>query len=279
MLEDSVYSSMPPDGLALVAPHSFKSIIALPDDEKEDWLRPYLPPRLLRRFQIDRETFTNPQGEKVVQHAGNPESGEARITVWRRLNDRDPVVVAEACDTAHGQIELTFLTTADPESPRFDVDVDEEGRPTLLGTARRNMAAEIAAMEAGLAPGQVRHGLGLVLRDILPHFELFLRDIGHDLILACPLSYHNAILMERWGFDYIYGRRFMEDANQGFHKGGDLRRRLDGSTPFRRPENAMTARGRSWAIHDGILGEPMERLRMVKRVGHHAKVRTYYGRY
>ena len=279
MLDDSPYSSMPMDGLTLAAPSSLKSIIALPNDVKEAWLRCYLPRRLLRRFHIDRESFTNPLGEKVVQHAGNPDSGEVRITVWRRLDDRDPVVVAEACDTANGQIELTFLMTADPESPRFDVDVDAEGRLTLLGTARCNIEAEIAAMEAGLAPGQVRHGLGLVLRDILPQFEIFLRDIDHDLILAYPLSYHNAILMERWGFDYIYGRRFMEDINRRFRKGGDLHALMDGSTPFRRLENIATARGRSWAIHDGMLGEPMERLRMVKRVGRNAKARTYWGRY
>lgn len=279
MLDDFDYSSMSMDGLAMVAPHSLKSIIALPDEAKDALLAGYLPRRLLRRFQIDRATFTNPLGEKVVQHVGNPDSGEARITVWRRLDDRDPIVVAEACDTANGRIELTFLMTADPESPRFDVDVDAEGRSTLLGTARRNIAAELAAMEAGLAPGQVRHGLGLVLRDILPQFELFLRDIGHDLILAYPLSYHNAILMERWGFDYIYGRRFMEDTNRRFHKGGDLHALMDGSTPFRRPENVATARGRAWAIHDGILGEPMEKLRMVKRVGHNARARTYWGRY
>ena len=29
--------------------------------------------------------------------------------------------------------------------------------------------------------------------------------------------------------------------------------KLDDSTPFRKPEFAHTIRGRSWAIHDGIL--------------------------
>lgn len=279
MLEDPPFKPASVGPLPLSQPAPLKALIALPNDEKEAWIRHFLPRRLLRRFRIDRETFTNPAGEKVIQHTGLPDSGEVRLTAWRRLSDRDPLVVAEAADTANGQIELIFLATADPDSPRFDVDVDAEGRATLLGTARRNLAAETAAMEAGLAPGQVRHGLGLVLRDILPQFEAFMAEIGHELLLASPLAYHNAILMERWGFDYIYGRKLMAEINHGFHKGGNLYQRLDGSTPFRRPENALTARGRSWAVHDGILGGPMEPIRMVKRIGHNAKVRTYRGRY
>jgi hypothetical protein len=35
---------------------------------------------------------------------------------------------------------------------------------------------------------------------------------------------------------------------------------LDNSTPFRKPELASTIRGRSWAIHDGILNEVDDEL-------------------
>ena len=258
---------------------TLKDIVALPYAVREEWVRRYLPPRLLRQFSIDRETFLNPQGEKVVEHSGAPLSGEIKIVVWRSLRDRDPVALAEAADTSTDQIELRFLMTNDPDAPRFDVDVDPAGHSTLLGTAGRNLAAEVAAMEAGLAPGQVRRGLGLVLKDILPRFEAFLTEIGHDLVLAVPLAYHNAILMEHWGFDYLYGRRLMEDIDRRFRRGGDRRARLDGSTPFRQPALAGTVRGRSWAIHDGILGEPLEPMKMVKRVGHHARVKTCKGPY
>lgn len=258
---------------------TLKDITALPYDVRDEWVRRYLPPRLLKRFGIDPQTFLNPQGEKVVEHSGSPVAGEIKIVVWRSLRDRDPVALAEAADTSTDQIELRFLTTNDPDAPRFDVDVDTAGHSTLLGTAGRNVPAEIAAMEAGLAPGQVRRGLGLVLKDILPRFEAFLAEIGHDLVLAVPLAYHNAILMERWGFDYLYGRRVMEEIDRRFQSGGDLHGRLDGATPFRRPEMAETVRGRSWAIHDGILGEPLEPMKMVKRVGRHARVKTFKGPY
>ncbi len=280
MIEDSVLDASSPEMLAKDGElRSLKAIIALPDEVKDEWVRRFLPEGLLQRFGIDRATFQNALGERVVEHTGNLEMGEVRLVIWRRLSDRDPVAVAEACDTSTGQIELTFLATADPDAPRFDVDVDEQGRTTLLGTARRNIPAEIAAMEAGLAPGQVRRGLALVNAEILPMFEMFLAAIGHDYVLAYPLAYHNAILMERWGFDYLYGRKFMEELDERFSPGGDLRARLDGSTPFRRPQNADTARGRSWALHDGILDAEMEPIKLVKRVGHTAHAETFLGHY
>ena len=69
----------------------------------------------------------------------------------------------------------------------------------------------------------------------------------------------------------------METISQGFDTGGELRARLDGSTPFRRPEFADSIRGRSWAIHDDVLTEPWDRVRMVKQLGLHAGVNTCPG--
>jgi len=53
---------------------------------------------------------------------------------------------------------------------------------------------------------------------------------------------------------------------------------LDGSTPFRKPDQWCTVRGRAWAIHDGILeavGFHWDGLRMIKQVGRHAGVETF----
>lgn len=55
--------------------------------------------------------------------------------------------------------------------------------------------------------------------------------------------------------------------NEGFKPGGELSLRLDGTTPFRNPEAASTIRGRSWAIHEGILGRAWDGVKMVKRLG------------
>jgi len=38
-----------------------------------------------------------------------------------------------------------------------------------------------------------------------------------------------------------------------------------------------TVRGRSWAIHDGILDQPWDNIRIYKTIGEDAGVRTYTG--
>ncbi|MGH2524956.1 MAG: hypothetical protein ACRDH2_20805, partial [Anaerolineales bacterium] len=89
-----------------------------------------------------------------------------------------------------------------------------------------------------------------------------------------PLAYHNAVVFERYGFAYQQGRRWMESLNTRFSPGGDLPAKLDGSTPFRQPGAQDSIRGRSWAIHDGLLGEPYTEVHMYKHIGKHAGVTT-----
>jgi hypothetical protein len=66
----------------------------------------------------------------------------------------------------------------------------------------------------------------------------------------------------------------MESINLGFMDGGGLTQRLDESNPFRTPEADESIRLRSWAIHDGILGEPYTNVTMYKRVGKSAAINT-----
>jgi hypothetical protein len=164
----------------------------------------------------------------------------------------------------------------DPEAPRFDVDRMPDGSPTRFGTLKRNLAAEQAAMEHGLAPGQVRRGLRL-LQPATAAFEEFLNSLGHDMCFVEPLYYHNAVIFERYGFAYQMGKRRMEQIHTGFQEGGELRRKLDDSTPFRSSRAANSIRLRSWAIHDGILGEPFTDVTMYKRVGKTANISTTPG--
>jgi hypothetical protein len=156
------------------------------------------------------------------------------------------------------------------------VDRDCDGEPTRFGLVRRNLEEEERAMRAGLAPGQVRRGLRQMSRQ-QKLVEDFAAGLGHEIYLANPLGYHNAIFLEWQGFSYIQGRRRMEWIHQQFQPAGQLAHNLDGSTPFRMPAMANTVRGRSWAIHDGVLGEPWPALevKMFKRVGQHAGVYTF----
>ena len=76
------------------------------------------------------------------------------------------------------------------------------------------------------------------------------------------------------------GHKLMDDIHKEFQPGGRLHAALDGSTPFRQPDQWRTVRGRAWAVHDGILAAidaQWNGLRMVKRVGRHAGVNTLPG--
>ncbi len=222
-----------------------------------------IPDPIFEMFAIDRETLANREGEKVVEVKAPEGATFAIIEVRERPQDRDCIFFLEIEDTAFFKIDINFLIINDPRSPRFDTDVDSAGRRTKFATVRRNIPEEIKAMEAGLAPGQVRRGLRLFSR-FAPLALGFIAAMGQDMVIAEPLAYNNAIIFESYGFNYIRGRRKMEEINAGFQPGGELFERLDGSTPFRRPGMEKTVRGRAWAIHDGILGEPWRGIEMYR---------------
>ena len=67
----------------------------------------------------------------------------------------------------------------------------------------------------------------------------------------------------------------MVEIDQGFQPGGRLFKRLDGSTPFRQPGMEKTIRGRSWAIHDGIMDKPWICPMMIKLIGRKEKDYTF----
>ncbi len=129
-------------------------------------------------------------------------------------------------------------------------------------------------MEAGLAPGQVRKGLRK-FNEIMERVESFLTAIRIHLVYGYPYAYHNAIELERLGYFYGTGKERMTEIDQGFQPGGILTRRLDGSTPFRKPGMEKTIRGRSWAIHDGILDTPWVCPMMIKMIGTKEKDYTF----
>ena len=109
-------------------------------------------------------------------------------------------------------------------------------------------------MRAGLGPDQVRGGIRL-MSEIIQSLEHFARILGIKSIALEALFYHNAIVYERHGFAYFEGFKRMQRINQLFQEGGTLQRLMNGSTPFRQPGMEQSVRGRSWAIHDGILDE------------------------
>lgn len=252
---------------------SLREINRLPEAEREQIYARVLPERLFSQFFISQTTFCNRSGERCVDFIAPAGLGLARITVRRQPDDPDPVFFLDLADTQFHQMELAFCIIADPEAPRFDVDRDESGQLNYFASLGRNIPEELRAMAAGLNPHQTRRGLHL-FGEFFLRFERFVDSLGIDMIIAEPLTYDNAIRYEGYGFDYLRGKRLMLEIDAGFQPGGPLAARLDGSTPFRQPWMADSVRGRSWAIHDGILDEPWDEIEIYKMVGVHAGVST-----
>ena len=256
---------------------SLSAINALDVPEKEEIYGRLLPLRLLETFGLDRETFCGSDGRKKASFIAPPGLGLLRIQVKLDPRDRDMLFFIELADTRYRQIEFSFCIITDPAAPRFDVDVDQAGRDNCFATMGRNIPEEIRAMTAGLFPNQTRRGLRM-FGDFFPLLEGFVDSLGMEMIVAEPLTYDNAIRYEKYGFDYLTGRRLMNEINEGFQPGGTLYRRLDGSSPFRTPGMDRTVRGRSWAIHDGILDTAWDGVMIYKMIGEHAGVNTFRGR-
>ena len=256
-----------------MVPLSIAGVNRLPAAEKQALYGSLIPRELLDRFGIGAD-LKDANGNHLAEF--RCEAGTTDVVVILRSAPEapDPLLYAHVTDTVSGQIHVLLFIVNDPESPRFDVDRLPDGQPTQFGLLRRNLEAEEAAMRFGLAPGQVRRGLRL-LEPSIGAFEGFVSQLGRDLYFVEPLFYHNAVLFEGLGFSYQRGRRLMEGIHAGFQASGGLTRQLDGSTPFRTAEAAASIRGRSWAIHDGLLGYPFQEVTMFKRVNARASVSTF----
>lgn len=255
-----------------VRPSTIGGINRLPEIEKREIYARYIPGSLLERFHLPDIV----QNKELMQFRFAEGSSDVEMMLYHEVGFPDPILYAHLSDTLNGQIHVLLYILNDPASPRFDVDKMPDGSPTRFGIRKRNIEAEIASMQAGLAPGQVRRGLHL-FRQALDTFEEFVVSLGHDMYFVEPLYYHNAVIFERHGFSYQIGRRRMEGINLGFMEGGEWNQRLDGSTPFRSSNAWNSIRLRSWAIHDGIMGEPFTNVTMYKSVGKLAGVKTTAG--
>ncbi len=257
-----------------MSPSTIGGINRLPEEEKRAIYTKVIPPQLLTRFNL-------PSTDSIRLHSFlkfdfEPGSTDVEMSLFHEQRFPDPILYGHLTDTMNGQIHVLLYILNDPDSPRFNVDRMPDGRKTSFGTRMRNLEAEGAALKAGLAPGQVRSGLRM-LSDAIVSFEKFIESLGHDLYFVEPLYYHNAVIFERYGLAYQMGRRRMEAYHAGFSEGGEYVPRLDGNSQFRKPEAMDSIRLRSWAIHDGILGEPFTDVTMYKRIGKSAGVNTTPG--
>ncbi len=252
-------------------PSTIGGINLLADAEKRGIYTRIIPPELIEYFHLP--ALTSPEAASLLRFRFTPGSSDVEIYLFHKPDFPDPLIYGHLTDTVTGQIHILLYVLNNPDSPRFDVDQMPDGSRTRFGTLKRNVEAEEKALQARLAPGQIRRGLRM-LAPAIRTFEEFVSSLGHDIYFVEPLYYHNAIIFERYGFTYQMGRRMMEDIETGFVEGGVLHARLDGSTPFRQRAAERSIRLRSWAIHDGILGEPFTHITMYKHVGKMAGICT-----
>ena len=256
-----------------MTPRSIAAINQLDEARKREIYSRFIPPQLLEQFSINTD-LEDSEGRDLATFKDREGSTDFVIELRHEVGAEDPLFYAHLTDTMNGQIHVLLYIVNDPLAERFDVDRMPDGRRTHFGLELRNLEAEEAAMHAGLAPGQIRRGLRS-LSHAVPAFESFVDSLGHTRFFIEPLFYHNAVIFERYGFAYLQGKRRMEELNRGFQPGGDLVAKLDRSTPFRTPSSADSIRGRSWAVHDGIAGEPYTGVTMYKRLGKDAGVNTF----
>jgi hypothetical protein len=264
-----------------LGPGSIQEINALPREVAEALYARLVPPELLDRFAIDPATLCGKDGARLVRVTAPPDKPWARVEVRSSSEDRDPALLVDVEMSPLSVPELAFVQITDPAGPRFAIDRDPDGRDTLFGTVSRNREEERRALRQGLAPGQVRRGLRLLSR-VLEAMEGFCALIGKEIYLIEPLFYHSAILYERRGCGYLMGRDVMEEIHAGFSPGGSLLKGLDGSSDFRQPEAALSVRGRSWALHDGLGeglwgGAEISGVKMYKATGRLSGVNTFPG--
>ena len=177
------------DGLGL---GSIQEINALPRKMAEALYLRLVPDDLLQRFAIDPATFRGRDGGRLVRITAPEGKPWVRVEVRQAEEDRDPALLVDVETSPLSVPELAFVQINDPTAPRYAIDSDVDGLDTLFGTASRNLAEELRAMQDGLAPGQVRRGLRAgagpgVMEPLLAHGQgdllidpLFL-PLGHPL--------------------------------------------------------------------------------------------------
>ncbi len=258
---------------------SIEELNGLPDAVREALYARLVPPELLTHLGADA-SGRGVDGHQPVRVVAPPGQPWARVEVRASRDDRDAVLLLDIEMSAFGVPELSFVQITDPAAERFGIDRDDDGRDTLFGTVSRNREEEARALAAGLAPGQVRRGLRMLGR-IMARMEDFCRLLGKELFLVEPLFYHSALLYERHGCAYLFGQDLMREIHVEFQPGGRLHGALDGETVFRQPGLERTTRGRSWAIHDGILSvlgdAPWGGVKMYRQLGRPAGITTFPG--
>jgi len=133
-----------------VTASTLSSINKLPDEDKRRIYSQIIPPLLLQRLSIP-ENLINPRGYDLLELECPPGSSSVEMKLFHQEGFQDPVLHGHITGTFTGLIHILLYVLNDPYSPRYDVDRMPDNTSTNFGTEQRNLVAELAAMQAGLA--------------------------------------------------------------------------------------------------------------------------------
>jgi hypothetical protein len=254
--------------------YSIAGVNNLSEKERREIFLHLVPQELYDRFSLPPDLIDD-RGNNLLFIEGEPGGQSLELRMYHEAGFQDPILYCHMVDTLNGQIHVLLYIMNDPNSPRYNIDVLPDGTRTKFGTTARNLDEELRAMEAGLLPGQIRSGLN-ILSQAVSSFEHFIENLGQTIYFNEPLYYHNAIIFERYGFNYQSGKKRMEAIHTRFLEDDTVITKF-GSTPFRKPEAQHSIFYRTWAIHDGILGENFNGVTMYKVIGKKGSINTAPG--
>ena len=127
---------------------SIYEINHLSPEERTRIFRSLVPPAIFSLFEIDRTSFLNRRGEKVVQFHTPETHGFASVDIKMRPEDIDSIFFLQISDTPFmDNMELSFVVINDPRKERYQIDRDPAGerysfRDRLEKCARRRTRHE-----------------------------------------------------------------------------------------------------------------------------------------
>ena len=258
---------------------SLQELNGLPAPLREGLYGRLIPPEVCARFGVDPATGLNGAGHRLLRVFAPPEQSWARIELRASRDDRDPLVLVDVEMGPFAVPELSFVQVTDPDAERFAIDRDEDGAGHALRHGDPQPRRGASRARGGTRPGPgaawtaaPRSGAGLDGR-LLPAAREGAVPGGAALLpLGAPLRAARLRLPARPRAD---GRRSTGSSIRAAGCTG----RSTASTAFRQPGFARTIRGRSWAIHDGILGAldgmAWGGVKMYRLVGRPASVSTF----
>ncbi len=164
----------------------------------------YIPKELIQKFNLPELTRIR----ELLQFRFAEGSSDVEMRLYHQAGFQDPVLYAHLTDTLNGQIHVLLYILNDPNAPRFNVDKMPDGSPTRSGPLSDTSKQREPRWKTGFTG---RFAVDYDYCSLLPRHS---RSSSPASVTKCissnRLYKRNAVIFERYGFAYQWGRRQME---------------------------------------------------------------------